>query len=563
MTFEDTLHTHADGSDRYIGGHLLPDYLGQLTVPDDVEVFDPKLLNAKAPKSARFEAGNGSHEHLTHREIEKALLELNLKRYELDAIYFGNWLRDHSQLVDPKIVRAATMPKKFPDILSRDALTQIVDVLAIKEFPGLRENAADHFRVTPPMLGVYRPSEHIDNPTTVDLNTPDPTGHDPDFEPLLFPGNPLLEVDYDTSMKRYIRRSVDFMSRELQTAIDNPRTPKGLRAFGSALHVLEDFFAHSNFVELALIKNGYTDVLPWTSPADCKAGLPLVTGTFGAADTVASLVGPIGDVLFSIEDIAYQPIKAGDRSPREQVLLILLSEHQNPEYLRGFQEFLAVRDEWVNLPLAEFLQRSLKYFTGLSAVLGNSTGIILKDLLILFGENVDDWQTRYGQDPHDNGSTDPTHSQLAKDHAEHPLHLIAGKLAAIAIREVGAAVVARWDGDMTAEPIAVAQSYFRHPQGSDWQDGQIVGWATANPEQLKRTASKTELLEMHRRLAESTRDAVEQFRKDGATYLDFLRGEFLDSESPFWVALAATVGGSIAQTVLNFLNRKDGSNNSL
>jgi hypothetical protein len=81
--------------------------------------------------------------------------------------------------------------------------------------------------------------------------------------------------------------------------------------------VLEDFFAHSNFVELALIKDGYRDVLPWTSPANCRAGLPLVTGMFGPTDVVASLAGPLGEILFSVEDVIYQPIKAGDRSPRE------------------------------------------------------------------------------------------------------------------------------------------------------------------------------------------------------------------------------------------------------
>jgi hypothetical protein len=269
------------------------------------------------PDREGFEAGDGNEARQTHLEIEKVLRKCGLTPAEVNAVYFGNWLRDYSQLLDPKIVRALDMPKDFPDVLSRDALTRIVDVLSVKRFGELRRQPGFDYKVTPARLGVYRPSEHIDNPKVTDRNAPDPTTRDLDFEVAVMAGSPQLEVDYQTSMKRYISRSVDFMNRELRIAVDKGPNAEGLRAFGSALHVLEDFFAHSNFVELALIKDGYRDVLPWTSPANCRAGLPLVTGMFGPTDVVASLAGPLGEILFSVEDVIYQPIKAGDRSPRE------------------------------------------------------------------------------------------------------------------------------------------------------------------------------------------------------------------------------------------------------
>jgi len=491
----------------------------------------------------RFEAGEGHDGTLTHLEIETVLLEHGFSERERQSIYFGNWLRDYSQLLDPKIVRAAEMPKDFPDVLSRDALTRIVDVLSIKRFGNLRQDERDEYTVTADKLGVYRPSEHIDNPKNTDPDAPDPTTRDPDFEPIVRGGDSLLEVDYETSMKRYIERSADFMERELRIAMDDKFGAQGRRAFGSALHVLEDFFAHSNFVELALIKDGHEKVLPWTSRANCKAGLPLVTGMFGATDVLASLAGPLGQILFSTDDLTYMPIKAGDRSPREQVLLILLEEHHNPRYLEIFQDFLTTRDAWVELPFADFLQRCADYLQGAAAVPGNAVGIVMKDMLTLFGENIDDWQTRYGQDPHENGSTDPTHSQLAKDHAQHPLHQLAGSLASEAVRHVALAMVGYWSGNPDADPVAAARSYFKHPKDSDWQDKRVNAWAQANPEQVMRSTSKTELMEIHRHLAQTGANALEQMRKDSTAYLSFLRGEFQDKRSPFWVFIQLTPAG--------------------
>jgi hypothetical protein len=500
-----------------------------------------------------FEAGDGNEARQTHLEIEKVLRKCGLTPAEVNAVYFGNWLRDYSQLLDPKIVRALDMPKDFPNVLSRDALTRIVDVLSVKRFGGLRRQPGADYKVTPARLGVYRPSEHIDNPKVTDRNAPDPTSRDLDFEVAIMAGSPQLEVDYQTSMKRYISRSVDFMNRELRIAIDKGPNAEGLRAFGSALHVLEDFFAHSNFVELALIKEGYRDVLPWTSPANCRAGLPLVTGMFGPTDVVASLAGPLGEILFSVEDVIYQPIKPGDRSPREQVLLILLEEHHNPRYLEIYNAFLTTRDRWVDLPFAEYLQRCAAYLQGLSAVPGNAVGIIFKEVLSHFGDKVDDWQTVHQQDPHENGSTDPSHSQLAKDHAEHPLHLLAASLATEAVRSVATAMISYWDGNGGGDPIAVAQAYFKHPMDCRWQNREVAAWAAGNPENLRRSQDKVEMLEVRKLIATSAKKASEQMRKDSLAYLNFMRGEFLDSNSPIWLTFRFTPTGSTLHQVLRWL----------
>ena len=96
------------------------------------------------------------------------------------------------------------MPKNFPDVLSREALTQIVDVLAIREFPTLMKIDRDKFKVTPQRLGVYRPSEHIDNPRVVNPEPADPKHRDADFEPWVLPDDPLLHVDFETDRKSVV-----------------------------------------------------------------------------------------------------------------------------------------------------------------------------------------------------------------------------------------------------------------------------------------------------------------------------------------------------------------------
>jgi hypothetical protein len=71
------------------------------------------------------------------------------------------------------------------------------------------------------------------------------------------------------------------------------------------LHTLEDYPAHSNFVELALIRLGHTHVFTHVgdnvriqSP-DGRWVAPIVTGTFGGSDFTHSLLGEAGDHLVS------------------------------------------------------------------------------------------------------------------------------------------------------------------------------------------------------------------------------------------------------------------------
>lgn len=228
---------------------------------------------------------------------------IGFTQLERRQIYFGNWLRDFSQVVD------ATCLENIPESILR----AIVSILAMMEFG----YATDEFDVTRERLGCYRHVEHIDNPRgySSNANTIDSR--------LRGPVDPVeLEFDPATGMKNYIANSgkswetsSDYIRDQLSKCIDFGRRGRaGDHAaqkesfihLGAALHTLEDFAAHSNYIELCLQEVGEEDVFTFVGDA-CRMSLPshfesdrkvapLVTGTFGMLDIFHSLLGEADDM---------------------------------------------------------------------------------------------------------------------------------------------------------------------------------------------------------------------------------------------------------------------------
>lgn len=218
-------------------------------------------------------------------------------------IYFGNWLRDFSQVID------TTCLENVPEPILR----AIVSVMAFMEF-GF---ATDEFDVTRERLGCYTHVEHIDNPC----------GYPDDAKKidarLRGPVDPReLEIDPETGMKNYIANSghgwdtsAGYLREQLLECIELGRKGRAqhetdarkdsFRRLGAALHTLEDFSAHSNFVELCLHELGEEDIFLFvgdacriTIPDGARAGkvvAPLTTGTFGMLDIFHSLLGEADD----------------------------------------------------------------------------------------------------------------------------------------------------------------------------------------------------------------------------------------------------------------------------
>jgi hypothetical protein len=81
---------------------------------------------------------------------------------------------------------------------------------------------------------------------------------------------------------------------------------EALRCLGQALHTLEDFGAHTNYVELALREMGFNNVFTHTGTATQinlrgKHVYPLITGTFGGVDFLHSVLGEATDHLTQSE----------------------------------------------------------------------------------------------------------------------------------------------------------------------------------------------------------------------------------------------------------------------
>jgi hypothetical protein len=258
-----------------------------------------------------------------HGDIAEALRYLPVSfvtHYRFSAlerrqIYFGNWLRDFSQIIDTTGL----------DTVPEPVLRAIVSILGFLEF-GF---ATDEFDVTRERLGCYTHVEHIDNPKGYPDNAKDID------ERLRGPVDPReLEFDAKTGMKNYIANSgkgwdtsADYVTRQLRECIKLGRegTPKAKKeAFihlGAALHTLEDFSAHSNFTELCLHELGEEEVFAFVGEA-CRVRTPrwrgrmvppIVTGTFGMLDIFHSLLGEADDMavlqckgsLENLENVRY------------------------------------------------------------------------------------------------------------------------------------------------------------------------------------------------------------------------------------------------------------------
>ncbi|WP_277958161.1 HET-C-related protein [Anaeromyxobacter oryzisoli] len=545
-----------------------------------------------------------------HESIENSLDQVGFARAR-KLVYFGNWLRDYSQVVVPSITRAPNDPveKGF----TREALTAVVDVLARSEFGDLPE-----FKVTPERLGVYRNEEHIDNPMGIE----DGRAIDPDFRGRWSPEE--VRVEPATLMKRYLRsaapagarlprahrvqdgeslqslaraagiswqelarhnfgtavpaevnrglrdrvgctrRTADgqsyvftsqdrpgiiqipgaagtlgveapytalsYVERQLRKAIAEGRTPDGYRHLGQALHTLEDFFGHSNFVEVALCHLGHA-VEAWVPmersgrAVDART-LPITTGKFANLDTAASLLLGWGELMQKDQEC-----EPGEPTRGMIILLILLKDQKyerTRKVIGGVSGFMNGLEKKVP-GLAVVTCAVANVAAAIHGVIGGAVRAM--------ANQIDDAQTTFVEDP---SSTDPTHAQLAKDHDDHPLHVLGARVAAMASREVGRAIQRAWNGELDAGAVVrTAADYLVHPvhvaAGSPLAAVlQLIGrWAEMNPKEIARLGSrswmmdwtkerKKELDELRKAAAklygndQKVQDRVEQLRRGGA-----------------------------------------------
>ena len=182
----------------------------------------------------RYQAGAAGHGGIE----QEALTGAGFTAQEARSVYFGNWLRDLSQVP----------PKALP----------LINILALGEFG--RE-------ITQEDLGTYVPSEHLDNPegggTYEDPLLTDPAKQKEAWEKM----SPEQQAAYEDEQKHigeienaakesglpeYIEVGKYHAKQKLIEAINAGHNPDGMEKMGNGLHAIEDYFSHSNFVEVAI-----------------------------------------------------------------------------------------------------------------------------------------------------------------------------------------------------------------------------------------------------------------------------------------------------------------------
>ncbi|KAG8857979.1 hypothetical protein FRB96_005470 [Tulasnella sp. 330] len=245
---------------------------------------------------------------------------------DVKRIYFGNWLRDYSILIDTLTL----------SVLNSDVLLSIVAVLSYLTF----DPSGKEYSITKDRLGVYQPVQHIDNPRGY-AGGKDARKIDPRLRGPVIPEE--MEIDPKNGMKNYIANegetwdtTTKFIRRTIHASVERGKeayqtgdveaTYDAYRILGGALHSLEDFVAHSNFIELTLIQQGYQDVFPFVgsetriaSPSGNKV-YPLVTGTSSWRDDVHSLLGEISDHLLQ-RSLPYMEEKVAEATTRHKATI--------------------------------------------------------------------------------------------------------------------------------------------------------------------------------------------------------------------------------------------------
>ncbi|ESK96198.1 heterokaryon incompatibility protein het-c [Moniliophthora roreri MCA 2997] len=465
------------------------------------------------------------------------------KGSDIKKVYFGNWLRDYSQAMD-----IAALGK-----LSGDTILLIVSVLSFMTF-GL---STREFEVTSERLGVYLPVEHIDNPKGYAEKEGDARYYHPNLRPPVDPAE--LEFDERTGMKKYMATedegfdsSTAYIRRTLKACIEYGRRSGGdegedlweaYRLLGTGLHTLEDLLAHSNWCEIALVKMGCTNVFCHVGEnvlIETPSGPapPLVTGTFGSADFIHSLLGEATDKIHqaSVSSLAEQMEQSQNDDAFNKILMLkdvlgklsafggddestslgqaeAMQEQANayhfdpdnvapPEVQQQLLGLLRWRDnvhraivnkiemipgladtmDQLSVALNTYVYNIISPW--LTPILTQASGVLESG-----SQAVVDWDNQYAvfDDP---DASDPSHSLLAKDHVNLILNEPSGRIAQVIVVHTVELIVQAWADD--SDPDAVLDKVleaFHHPyystgnsQVQDQMFAEMEKWPNENAE---------------------------------------------------------------------------------
>jgi hypothetical protein len=487
----------------------------------------------------RFLAGEAGHGGIE----EEALQDAGFSKEQAHETYFGNWLRDFSQMPGSEDPSGAWL--------------EFIKILATGEFGRAP---------TEQELGNYLASEHVDRPDGGD--SPEAPGIDaahlakrraamsgsqrqwfdqeqtPAFQAM------IAKASTASGLPEYIERAKQHVKQQLAEAAQLGRTQAGEHALGNGLHAVEDYFAHSNFIEVALAqlvgehqleadnpavaaaKHYPGDIDPAKLGPDNRGRPKIVTGTSapGPSHSVGLMEVMKAELKNSEIRAAFikgASIRYGWNAPRAAGRAALGAVGGviggGLGAIGGAVGGLVVgagkgaaagwrgAHHWYTKPFAAIGGLFAGAFKGaghgakagaeagwrkgksiggaIGNVLGGAVGVALTPavfaviyplyLLASIGGGVAGPLTEGAVnrrmekkslatiDP--KGALNPTHSQIAKDDIEHPLHRAAARLAHDVDVAIGKVMIEVWMGK---RPVSDAQRlidiYMAHPKDGDW-----------------------------------------------------------------------------------------------
>jgi hypothetical protein len=283
-------------------------------------VVQQRGIASATPPIQRFEAPlHESNERVgLVDEPDASLQDRALSNEEASASDFGNWMRDVNQVFVPLV----------QGLLPDDLVFSMISYIAATKFGR---------RLTPEQFGYYIPAEHLDSPAGLvaaddlrpgqpDIPIANTASHAPARpEQFITPQDPvgpestvlgasIFDVD-QAGVIAYLRRSNLHVERRLELAVQSGRNPEGFMHLGAALHSIEDLFAHSNWIEIAVnrVLETHPELLPQlhgpdrhaftlgpsvTLPGKQKRPRPvLLTGSFTSTDTQVSITSEVVNFL--------------------------------------------------------------------------------------------------------------------------------------------------------------------------------------------------------------------------------------------------------------------------
>ncbi|OCT49783.1 hypothetical protein CLCR_06651 [Cladophialophora carrionii] len=317
----------------------------------------------------------------------------------------------------------------------------------------------------------------------------------------------------DTSaglVRKLLGRSIE-LGRQYARNKNKKDLYEALRLLGTASHCLEDYAAHSNYVELALIELGERDVFPHVGRRTAiqlrevrHPVFPIVTGTFGGVDFLHSVCGEFDDKATQSEieelDNTLQQYQNGnqdnsilqdlldkvpsgvfggkDESGKANELKQNALNHQmqntnisprRPEewtrYINDVQKQIYPIIEWHD-EIMQSITETIEKIPILPDLIENIQEEVNKFVFSLLAPYVvpiinqvknelntgsnEIIQSSVAQQHivfNDDHSSDPTHSMLSKDHFSNVLNEPAGKVARQTVKWVVPQIVACWDDE--------------------------------------------------------------------------------------------------------------------